>query len=56
MQIKLELFLPEIVSALEINELLNHFRVYKKRATKAQTGGQITTDGQCYPSTCSHTC
>ena len=46
MQIKLELFSPEIVPALENKELLGQFRVYRKSATNAQTDGRITTDGQ----------
>ena len=45
MQIKLELFSPEIVPALENKELLGQFRVYRKSATNAQTDGRITTDG-----------
>ena len=48
MQIKLELFPPEIVSASENNELLSHFRVYRKSATRAQTNGRITTAGRLY--------
>ena len=47
-QIKLELFSPEIVSALENKELLSHLRVCRKNTTIAQTGGGITTDGPLY--------
>ena len=43
--IKLELFSHEIIYALENNKLLNHFKVYRKSATSAQTNGRITTDG-----------
>ena len=39
MQIKLELFSPEIVSAVENKELLSHFRIYRKSAASAQTDG-----------------
>ena len=48
MQIKLELFPLEIVSALENNELLSHLRVYRKIPTRAQTNGRITTTGRLY--------
>ena len=45
MQVKSELFSPEIVSALENKKLLSHFRVYRKSATSAKTYGWIMTDG-----------
>ena len=48
MEIKLELFSPEIVSALENEELLSHFRVYRKIATSAPTDRWITTDGRLH--------
>ena len=37
MQLKLELFSLEVISALENKELLSHFRVHRKRGTIAQT-------------------
>ena len=48
MQVKLKLFLPEIVSALENNELLSNFRAYRKSTLSAQTDRQITKDGPLY--------
>ena len=48
MQIKLELFSPEIVFPMEIKELLSHFRVCRKCATSAQTDAWIPTDGPLY--------
>ena len=44
MQIKLELFSPEIVSAVENKELLSHFRVHRKSAASAQTDGWKKTN------------
>ena len=44
MQMKLELFSPEIVSVLGNKEQLSHFRVHTKSVTRAQTGGQIMTE------------
>ena len=45
MEIKLELFSPEIVSYLQNKELVSHFRVYGKSAVSVQTARWITTDG-----------
>ena len=50
LQVKLELFSPEIVSALENKELLSYFRVCRKIAS-AQMDGRITTDGPLYTNT-----
>ena len=48
MQIKLKLFSPDIVSALENKKLLSYFRVYRKSSTSAQSDGWITTDRLWY--------
>ena len=48
MQIKLALFSPEIVSALENKELQSHFRVYGKCATSTQTDRRIAADESLY--------
>ena len=50
MQIRLELFSPEIISALENKDLLSHFRVYGTNASSAQMDGQIRTDAPLYTS------
>ena len=47
-QIKVELYWPEIISALEDKESLSHFRVYRKSEADAQTDGRITTHGPLY--------
>ena len=39
-QIKVELFSPEIVPTLENKELLSHFRVHRKSSTSARTDGR----------------
>ena len=51
MQMKLESFTPEIVSALENAKsfsILSHFKVHRKSATNVQPDGRITTDGPLY--------
>ena len=48
MQIKLELFSPEIISALVNKELLSLFRVCSKSSTSEQTIQQTTKDGSLY--------
>ena len=52
MQVKLELFSPEIASALENIKLLSHFRIYRKSAESAQTDQRITTDRPLYTGVC----
>ena len=47
-QKKIEYSSPEIVSALENKELLNHFKVFSKRATSAHMDGRIIADIPLY--------
>ena len=51
MQIRFELFSPEIISTLEKKELLSLFRIYRKNTTSAQMDGRITKDGPLYAGT-----
>ena len=45
---KIEYFSPEIVSALENKELINHFKVFRKSATSAHMDGRIIADIPLY--------
>ena len=50
MEIRLELFSPEIISTLENRDLLSHFRVYGRSASIEQMDGQTRTDAPLYTS------
>ena len=52
MQTKLELFLPEIVSAMKNKELLSHFGVYRQSAASAKTDERTSTDEPLYTGLC----